>query len=287
MNDMNDCKTIITTTMMGPDFIEINYNISRYIKNRNIEQIDDFKKRSGIILEQVYKYLDKEDVKMKDACISLLVNCLYLEIDIDINVIPKLIELYKFHTYQSQIEKVFENLLVGPVYTNILLENDEFLNTSLPIYLYRGLTRLLANIQHSKYILDDDIIYLLEFTYIYTSRHVYSSVTKQTFEDCLYILVNCAYLNFIQPEFVPMVRELFIHSESCKMRYLCLTYLYNVHHDKLYTKHIGLFFVEFARQFIEKDYEMYPVFCALLQDELQGHELRGIAERDKSLKNEP
>jgi len=273
MNIISVYETRITITMMGPDLNEINYSISRFIKNGNVEQMMNFQKGAENVLKQVYKHLDKDSVDSVNikTCMSLLVNCLYLEIEIDIRIIPKLIELYKFHTHQSEIEKIFENLLTDKLYIHTLLENDEFLNTSLPIYLYRGLTRLLNDMHQKKSTPNDDVIYLLEFTHVYMNHHSYSNVTKQTFEDCLFILVNCAYKNFIQPDFIPMVRELFIHSNSPQMRYLCLTYLYNVYHDKLYCKYIGLFFIEFMRQFIEKDFDAYPKFCAILQDELKEH----------------
>lgn len=251
--------------------IEIENKLTRFIRNNNEEQINNFYTISNSVLIQVYKILnnDSEDIKLTRSCLSILVNCIYLDININIEIIPRILELYKFTSYQSIIDILLQNLLVDKNYNHILLEQQD-IYTCISIYIYRNLNKLLTCISsHNTMKIEDDIIAtLLDFVYIYMLNNSFNEQTKNVFHDCLFVLINCAYCDYIQPEFIPIAIQLYKSSFYSETRYLVLNYLYNVHHDKLFKKYLmhNLFLI-LVKDFINTETNTYPKFCKILKDE--------------------
>lgn len=259
------------------DLKEVNYNLTRYIKSSNYEQIKGFKTIvSKDVLNQVYNHLDKEDgiedVETTNACLSILVDCTFLNLNVDKKIIPKIVELYKCSSHQPVLDILFQNLFVDENYTHILLENQEFTDVCLPIYICRGLQKLKLCIESKNTMkLEDDIMgILLDFVYIYMLNHTFKEVTKDIFHDCLYVLVNGAYCNYIQPEFIPLVTELYKTSYYPQTRYLILNYMYNVYHDVFYKKYLMQnVYMKMMLDFISRDCNKYPKFCKILENEMK------------------
>lgn len=251
------------------NLVEIDYNLTRFIRNTNQEQLDNFYNVCTPILDQVYKNLkgDCENVQETRACLSILVNCIYLDIDINIEIIPQILELYNNVSYQPTIDILLQNLLVDKHYNHILLEQPSIYQ-AISIYIYRGLNKLLTCISSNNTIeIQDDVMAtLLDFVYIYMLNNSFNEKTKDTFHDCLFVLVNSAYCNYIQPEFIPMTVQLYKTSYYSETRYLILNYLYNVHHDTLYKKYLMWnIFITLVQDFVNEN--KYPKFCKILENE--------------------
>ena len=260
------------TSLMN--LVDINYNLKRYIKSSNVEQLDAFKSISSQkVLNCVYIHLNGEceGVKTTCACISILVDCTFLDIEIDIKIIPRLLELYKYSSYQSEMDILFQNLFVDKLYTHHLLENTNFIDICLPIYIHRGLNKLNMCIKsYGTMKMDNDTMsLLLDFVYIYILNHSFNEKTKDIFHDCLYVLVNAAYSNYIQPEFIALVTNLYDNSYYIETKYLILNYMYNVYHDALYKKYLVYnIYLRLMQDFIKCGGNKYPSFCKILENEI-------------------
>lgn len=256
------------------DLIEINYKLARFIKNSNQEELSIFYTISKTVLNQIYQTVDDddchEDTKLVNACASILSNCIYLDIPINIEIIPKILNLYHHTSYQSTIDVLLQNLAVDPRYNPILM-NQPNLYDCISIYIYRGLCQLLTSIKSGAKIEDDVVSTLLYFVYEYLLHHELNDTTRDTFHDCLFVLVNCAYRDYIQPEFIPMVIQLYKTTNCIETKYLALNYLYNIHHDVYYTKYLmPNQFTILVKDFCNGDSggrTRYPDFCTVLEVE--------------------
>lgn len=258
------------------DIIEIDYNLTRFIHSSNQEQLEIFHTMSKKILKEVYKTLsdDCENVQQTRACLCILINCTYLDIKINIEIIPKILELYNNVNYQPAIDILLQNLLIDKKCNHALLEQPAIYQ-AISIYIYRGFNKLMTCIKsHNTIEIQDDVMAtLLDLVYIYMLNNVFNEKTKDTFHDCLFVLVNSAYCNYIQPEFIPMVVQLYRMSYYPETKYLILNYLYNIHHDVLYKKYlIWNVFLTLVKDFVASSdnklsNDKYPKFCKILENE--------------------
>jgi hypothetical protein len=191
--------------------------------------------------------------------------------DINIEIIPIILELYNHVSYQSIIDILLQNLLIDTRYNHVLLDQRD-LYTVISIYIYRGLRRLLTCMEsHGTLKIEDDIIAtLLDFVYIYMLNNEFNDKTMSTFHDCLFVLVNCAYYDYIQPEFIPVTIQLYETSSHPETKYLVLNYLYNIHHDKLFKRYlIYNKFTSLVNEFVNDTdcKSKYVNFCKILENE--------------------
>lgn len=254
------------------NLVVIDYYLKLYICNSNQEQIDGFIQISKNILHQVYAELktECENVKITQACLSILSNCIYLDINVNIEIIPQILELYKRSSYQSIIDVLLQNLVVDNNYNHHLLQQPE-IYTCISIYIHRNLVKLMTCIKsYNTMKMENNIIaILLDFVYIYMLNNEFNDTTKDTFHDSLYVLINCAYCNYIQSKFISIVIQLYKTSYYPKTRYLILNYLYNVYHYIPFNKYlIQNVYTNIVQHFIANNSDEYPQFCQILEQEI-------------------